>query len=218
MIAYKYKNNVYLNITNRCTMKCPYCIKTGWKYKFRGCNLKLKKEPTYEQVLGSLRRAFRNSKIPRPAVAGAPPPFLKGEIPKKAGEVVFCGYGEPLLRLDLIKRVALYLKRNLYNVRINTNGHGNLIHKRNIIPELVGLIDCLYVSINAENAKKYFQIHKPVFGRKTFKSVLSFVLECKKYLPRVVVTAVEIPGVDVKKIELIAKKLDVGFLRRPYLT
>ena len=178
-------------------MRCFYCIRDKWSYQFRGNNLRLKKEPSYEQIIKPLKSALVKN--------------------KDVKEVVFCGYGEPMLRIGILRRVAQYLKQNCYNVRINTNGHGNLIHKRNVLPELKGLIDSIYVSLNAENEKKYFEMNRPRFGIGTFKAVLNFIKLCRKYAPDVAVTTVKAPGVDLVKCKKIARSFGVKFIMRPYL-
>ncbi|MFN3966486.1 MAG: TatD family nuclease-associated radical SAM protein [Endomicrobiia bacterium] len=193
-IVYKYKNNLYINITNRCTMHCSYCIKYKWKWKFRGYNLKLNREPTYREIISAINRNLRGVK-----------------------EYVFCGYGEPTIRFELLKKVAGYLKRKNKIVRINTNGHGNLINKRNICPEMKGLIDKISISLNADTPEKYFVLHRPKFGQKTFNSVLSFIKECKKYIPEVIMTTINLPDIDIRKCQKIAEKLKVKFVVRPYL-
>ena len=111
-ITYTYNNNLYLNITNRCTAACTFCIKNKWAGKFRGSDLQLKSEPAAEEVIKAI-----------------------GD-PKKYGEVIFCGYGEPLLRLDALKEIAAWVKKNGGKVRLNTSGHANLEYGRNIVPEL----------------------------------------------------------------------------------
>jgi len=193
-IVYRYKNNLYINITNRCTMRCNYCIKYKWKWKFRGYYLKLKKEPGYREIISAINKNLNDIK-----------------------EYVFCGYGEPTIRFELLKKIARYLKKKNKIVRINTNGHGNLINKRNICPEMKGMIDKISISLNAENPQKYFLLHRPKFGIKTFNSVLNFIKECKKHIPEVVITAVNLPNVDIKKCKKIAEKLGVKFVVRPYL-
>ncbi|MFH2070931.1 MAG: TatD family nuclease-associated radical SAM protein [Elusimicrobiota bacterium] len=193
-ICYKYKNNLYLNITNRCTMRCPYCIKYRWRWKYRGYNLRLKNEPAAEEIIRAIDSRLKGIK-----------------------EAVFCGYGEPTLRLDVIKTVAAHLKKSSVFVRINTNGHGDMINGRNICPELKGIVDRVSISLNVCNARDYYEMHKPVFGMKTFKGVIEFVKECRKYVPEVVITTVRLPGVDIKKCREIARAMGAGFSARKYL-
>ncbi|MGE4358175.1 MAG: TatD family hydrolase, partial [Candidatus Omnitrophota bacterium] len=159
-IAYPIRNSLYLNITNRCTNNCSFCVRFYTDY-VKGHNLRLKNEPSFEEIIKELEEADF----------------------KKYREVVFCGYGEPLLRLDIVKRVAKYLKeRNNIHIRLNTNGQGNLIYKRNIVPELKGLIDEVSVSLNADNEENYAKICKSEFKENTFNQVKLFILECKKYI------------------------------------
>jgi TatD DNase family protein len=130
--------------------------------------------------------------------------------------VVFCGFGEPLIRLDLVKEIAKGLKSRGMTVRIDTNGHGNLIHKRNILPELKGLVDSMSISLNAENEEKYFNICHPSFGKETYLKVIEFIKEAKKYIPEVNVSVVGLPGVDIEKCKSIARELGAGFRLREY--
>jgi len=192
-IVYKYHNNLYVNLTNRCTNACPYCIKFKWKGKFRGSDLFLKAEPSAGEIIKAIRD------------------------PKAYGEIVFCGYGEPLLKLEEIKEVSKWVKENGGKTRINTSGQANLYYKRNIVPELKGLIDAISVSLNGIDAENYNKLNKSKYGKNAFEGILDFTRECKKYIPDVTITAVELPGLDLNKVKEIADGLGVGFRPRPYL-
>jgi TatD DNase family protein len=185
VIAYKIRDRLYLNITNRCTNKCSFCIRFHTDY-VKGHNLRLEHEPSEDDV--------------------------KKEIgdPSQYKEVVFCGYGEPLLRLDLVKGVATWIKQNNGKVRINTNGHGNLIHGRNILPELKGIVDSISISLDAHDEETYNRICRPAF-QNAFGEVLNFIKEAKKFIPEVRVTVVTLEGIDVEKCRKIAEDLGVGF-------
>ena len=64
-------------------------------------------------------------------------------------EVVFCGFGEPTERFDVLIKVAEYVKKTYgKKTRINTNGVGNLVNGRDIVPEMEGLIDTISISLN----------------------------------------------------------------------
>jgi TatD DNase family protein len=127
-------------------------------------------------------------------------------------EVVFCGYGEPTLRLSVIKEVARAVKERGGRVRLNTNGHGNLIHQRNILPELSGLVDAVSVSLNAESTETYLAVCRPAYGLMTYEAVLTFIEEAKRYIPDVTVTVVRLPAIDVVACERIAcEELGVKF-------
>lgn len=202
-IVYPYKNNLYINLTNRCTAECVYCIKRSWQGLFRGHSLHITQEPGTQEVLDAINKYPRGT--------------LK--------EFVFCGYGEPFIRIEVLKEIAKYLKEQGYQVRVNTSGHANLIHKRNIVPELKNLVDSISVSLNAENPEQYAALHKPVFGIQTFDAILDFIRECKKIIPQVILTTIELPenfrpgmsGINVEQCRAIARELGVEFRVRPYL-
>ena len=190
-ITYPIRNSLYLNITNRCTAACTFCVRYHTDF-VKGHNLRLREEPTAEQVIAQI-----------------------GD-PKRYAEIVFCGYGEPLLRLDVVKAVAAEVKRRGGRVRIDTNGHANLIYKRNVLPELAGLVDAVSVSLNAENAELYHKITQPQFGIGTYEAVKDFIREAKKHIPDVTATVVSLPVVDVDACRKIANELGAKFRVREY--
>ena len=191
MIAYPIRSSLYLNITNRCTAACTFCIRYHTDF-VKGHNLRLNEEPSAAQVIAAV-----------------------GD-PARYDEVVFCGYGEPLLRLDVVKAVATEVKRRGGKIRIDTNGHGNLIHQRNILPELAGLVDAMSVSLNAQNAELYEKLTQSKFGAGTYVAVKEFISEAKKYIPDVAVTVVTAPGVDVQACRKTADELGVRLRVREY--
>lgn len=182
-IAYKIRDTLYLNITNRCTNKCSFCVKFHSDY-VKGHKLKLDHEPTEEEIM----KAIGN--------------------PSDYKEVVFCGYGEPLYRLEVVKKIAGWIKEHNGQVRINTNGHANLIHKRNITPELKGIVDRLSVSLDAHDQETYNRICRPVY-KNSFNDVIDFIRKAKEAIPEVQATVVEIEGVDIEKCRQITDILGV---------
>jgi TatD DNase family protein len=182
-IAYKIRDSLYLNITNRCTNKCSFCIRYQSDF-VKGHNLRLETEPTEKELKDAI-----------------------GD-PTKYSEVVFCGYGEPTLRLDIVKSVAAWIKEQGGVVRVNTNGQGNLINKRNILPELRGIVDVVSVSLNAQDAESYNRICRPVINN-AFDEIVHFIREAKTYIPDVQVTVVEMEGVDLGKCRQLADELGV---------
>ena len=136
--------------------------------------------------------------------------------PSAYDEVVFCGYGEPLLRLDLVKDVARFLKQSNITVRINTDGQANLVHGRNILPELAGLVDSISVSLNAPDAATYQTVCRSEFGEKGYDALKSFLSEAKQYIPSVTATAVTLPGIDIDACRKVAEELQVEFRERIY--
>ncbi|MBI5407955.1 MAG: YchF/TatD family DNA exonuclease [Nitrospirae bacterium] len=189
-IAYKIRDSLYLNITNRCTNKCGFCVKSRTSY-IKGHNLRLEKEPTALQVI----KAIGN--------------------PGAYKEIVFCGIGEPTLRLDVVKKVSAWIKQKGGSVRINTNGQGNLIHGKNILFELQGIVDSISVSLDAEDEKKYDKICRPSI-KGAFKGVISFIKEAVKVIPEVKVTVVDIPGIDINKCRKLAEELGVELRVREF--
>lgn len=182
-IAYRIRDSLYLNITNRCTNTCTFCVKFRSDF-VKGHLLRLDREPSEEEI--------------RNAVGD----------PKKFSEIVFCGYGEPLQRLDTVKNVSRWVKDQGGHVRINTNGHANLIHKKNILPELAGIVDSISVSLDAHNEETYNEICKPMYQH-AYPSILEFIREARKVIPDVQVTVVAIAGVDMEACRRIAEELGV---------
>jgi len=190
-ITYPIRSSLYLNITNRCSAACTFCVRYHTDF-VKGHNLRLAEEPSADALIKEI-----------------------GD-PKRYAEVVFCGYGEPLLRLDVVKAVATEVKKRGGRVRIDTNGHANLINKRNVLPELAGLVDAVSVSLNAQNAELYNRISQPSFGIDTYEAVKVFIGEAKKYIPDVTATVVTLPEVDVDACRKIAEGLGAKFRVREY--
>jgi TatD DNase family protein len=190
-IAYRIRSSLYLNITNRCTNRCSFCAKFS-DFTVKGHHLLLDHEPTVAEVL---------------AAVGSSP---------DCSEVVFCGYGEPLLRLDLIKQVATELKRRGLQTRINTDGQANLVYGRNILPELAGLIDTISVSLNAADGETYARLCNTPYGEAGFAGVCDFLREAKRHIPHVVASAVTVPGLDTAAVQRLAESLGVVYREREY--
>ena len=136
--------------------------------------------------------------------------------PLKYSEIVFCGYGEPTMRLDVMKDVARALKAKGAVLRLVTNGHGDLINSRPITGELSGLIDKVSVSLNAVTEEKYSEICSPKFGPGSFKSVVGFIKDCVGNKIDTEVTCLDLEGIDVKKCEELAKSVGAKFRLRRY--
>lgn len=192
-IAYRIGESLYLNITNACTLACRFCPKTRGDYVVKGHDLHLSHQPSFEEVVAAI------------------------DDPTVYKEVVFCGYGEPTLRLALLKRVAKWLKARGVRVRVNTDGLANLIHRRNVVPELHGLVDSVSVSLNAQNEALYNEHCQPSRPG-AYEACKAFIGEAVKYLPEVVVTALDgLLGVDVDECQRIAEsELGARFRRRVY--
>lgn len=190
-IAYKIRNSLYLNITNRCSNHCTFCPKFD-NFTVKGHNLMLSSEPSFEEVLAAI-----------------------GE-PENIDEVVFCGYGEPLIRLDLVKQLAAALKQRGYQIRINTDGQANLVHGRNILPELAGLVDSISVSLNAPDASTYRTLCNTPFLDAGFDGMCAFIREAVVHISQVTATAVTVPGVPIDSCRQLAESLGAQFRVREY--
>ncbi len=190
-IAYRIRNSLYLNITNRCSNHCTFCAKFD-EFTVKGHNLLLDHEPGIEEVLAAIGQ------------------------PEGVDEIVFCGFGESLLRLDLVKQVAAVLKQRGYKIRINSDGQANLAHGRNILPELAGLVDSISISLNAADAVTYGKLCNTPFGESGWQGVCDFLQEAPLYIPDVTATAVTIPGIDIEACRRVAEGLGVKFRVREY--
>ncbi|MGE4578907.1 MAG: TatD family hydrolase [Desulfuromonadales bacterium] len=190
-IAYRIRDALYLNITNRCTNRCAFCAKFR-DFTVKGHGLQLDHEPSAEEIIAAI---------------GDPAGY---------SEIVFCGYGEPLIRLETVKEVAAWLKARGAKVRINTDGQANLVHGRNILPELKGLVDAISVSLNAADAETYQRICHSQFGLPAYEGVKAFLHEALAHIPSVTASAVAMPGIDMEACADVARDLGVEFRARPY--
>ena len=190
-ITYEIENSLYLNITNRCTNHCTFCVRNNSDGVVNGLNLWLEREPTVDEVLEDI------SKL---------------EI-SKYKEFVFCGYGEPMMRTSDLIEICKKLKAS-YNmpIRINTNGQANLINGYNITPLLKGLVDTISISLNAKDKQEYQALCLSDFGETVFEGILDFTSKCQKYIPHVVLSVVDlISAEDIQMCKQIAEGIGVDF-------
>lgn len=189
--TYQIGESLYINVTNRCNADCVFCDRKG-EAMIKGYNLKMKKseEPEAQVYIDEI-----------------------GD-PKKYKEIVFCGYGEPTIRFDVIKDVAKYVKDNGGKTRINTDGHGNYINKRDITPELDGLIDSVSISLNSVNADQYAKLMRvdPLMHAE----MIDFAKKAKKHT-RVVMSIVGLNEVDSEETKkFVTEEIGVEFREREY--
>lgn len=183
---------LYVNVTNRCNADCVFCGRIDFPF-IAGYNLGMDKndEPDVQQYINAIG------------------------VPVKYSEIVFCGYGEPTIRWDVIKTVAGFVKENGGKTRINTNGHGNVINHRDITPEMKGLIDTVSISLNSTDAKSYAELMR--VDEKMYYEMLEFARKAKEFVPNVVMSVVGIPEVDIEKARTIAEdQVGVSFRVRTY--
>ena len=198
-ITYQVKNAVYVNLTNRCPCNCTFCLRHNGPGVFGSGPLWLEREPTLEETIESLGQwdftRFR--------------------------EVVFCGYGEPTERLDVLLAAAAHLKERdpALRVRVNTNGLSDLINGKPTAPLFVGKVDCLSISLNTDDPAEYLSVCRPKFGEAAYPAMLKFTQEAATLLPSVVMTVVGEPVTSLEKQErcrAIATRLGARLRVRPY--
>lgn len=183
-ITYETGSGLYVNTTNRCTNNCDFCVRST-EDGYYG-DLWLDHEPSVEEIIADIKKRDLS----------------------KYTEVVFCGYGEPTMRLDDILEVARYIKENTkLPVRLNTNGLANLYFEEDITPKLEGCIDVISISLNTANSDSYVKICHPVFGDKAYEGLLDFAAKATKYVPEVVLSVVE-KTISDEDIEICRKLAD----------
>jgi len=190
-VAYKIRNSLYLNITNRCGNDCTFCMRQ-WQDYHAGHFLKLKSEPSAAQVIAAI-----------------------GD-PTEYDEVVFCGFGEPTENLPVLIEVGKWLKLKGAAVRLDTNGQGDLINRIDVVKAISGIVDKVSVSLNAVDAETYVGLCRPRHGVAAYDSVVNFIRRAAKALPEVEVTAVEVPGVDVEACRRMAEETGAKFRKRKF--
>ena len=189
--------SIYVNLTNNCPCTCTFCIRSSDKIK-EFDDLWLKVEPTVQEVINEIEKHDLS----------------------KYKEVIFCGYGEPLTRLEEILEISNYLKgkREDIDIRINTNGLGDLINKKEVAPLLSKTIDSVSISLNASNAEEYLKITKSKFGIESYEALLKFAVSCQKYLKDVRLTVVDIIGEsEIKKCREICEKHNLNLKVRKFI-
>ena len=198
-IAYWLDNSLYLNITNKCSNNCWFCFR-NFKQGVGGFNLKLEREPTTAEVKAELETAL---------------PL------ERWGEVVFCGFGEPTARLDVLLDIARWLRKRCGEsvpIRVDTNGHGYTLNKgRGVAKELRAAgVSRVSVSLNGHDEASYAENCRPACGG-GFAVVLEFVKKAKMAGLDVEVSAVRMPEVDMEKVGAVAESLGVPLRVREYI-
>ena len=189
-ISYQIEDRLYLSITDRCTLECAFCPKTRDLYQVKGYDLRMEHRPDVAEIVASI-----------------------GD-PTRYSEVVFCGYGEPTLRLNVLLEVARYIKSKGGRVRVVTDGLANLVHDHNVLEDMVGLVDALSVSMNAQNEAVYEEICRPNLPG-SFDAMLEFLCQAPRFVPDVTATAVAgVNGVEPEACQRLARHCGVKFRPR----
>ena len=187
-ISYEVGNNLYLNLTNKCPCNCTFCIRNHADGAYGSDPLWLEHEPSWDEIIMDLR---------------------KRDL-KKYREIVFCGYGEPTERLDMILETAAYLRsrEGCPKLRLNTNGLGDLIHGRSIAKELCYELDTVSISLNAPTEKDYMAVTRPKFDN-AFEALQKFTKDCVKIgRAEIIMSVVDvIPPEQIEASRQLAEKL-----------
>jgi len=187
---------LYVNLTNKCTNACVFCIRNTVD-NIKGKNMWLENEDfKAKDVIAQL---------------------LKFNTPQ---EVVFCGYGEPFMRLDVLKGVCAYLRYKNVKIRVNTNGIGNVVNNRNILPEIVDLVDEISISLNAPTEEQYNKISKPIY-KDAYNEMLDFAKKCVENDIKTTLTVVdEHPDykIDIQACKKIVDEIGADFRVRKWIS
>ena len=189
-ISYTIGDRLYLNITDRCTLACAFCPKHQGSHRVHDYDLTLDHRPAQAEIIAAI-----------------------GD-PRRYAEVVFCGFGEPTLRLKVLLETARQIKAAGGRVRVNTDGLANLVHKRNVLPDLAACVDALSISMNAQDTEVYgVHCHPALPG--SFDAMLDFIALAPRYIGDVTATAIAgLEGVDIAACRALAEQRGVKFRRR----
>ena len=197
-VTYIVDGALYINVTNRCTNNCDFCIRKNGDGAYGSDSLWLLREPTEEEILSSVFSHDLST----------------------FSEIVFCGYGEPSIRIDTVISVAKKIKEKYpISVRINTNGHSSLYHGYNTAPQYQGAFDSVSISLNTPSSERYNKICHPDFYD-SHEAMLSFAAEVKKYVPTVILSVVKdfLTADELTECQKIADSLGVRLKVRDYIS
>lgn len=194
-ILYTYKEQVYVNLTNKCDCACRFCIRSHQDSVGDADTLWHQTDPTAEEVCAAIDAYDFTGKK----------------------ELVYCGYGEPTCALENLLESAKYAKEKYgLKIRVNTNGLGNLYHKRDIIPELAEVVDSVSISLNAPTKERYMDVTRPQFEN-AFEGMLAFAKECGEQIPNVKMSVVDVLSEeDIEASRKLAESLGVELRVRKY--
>ena len=198
-VTYEVDGGLYVNITNRCSNRCEFCIRNNGDTAYGSEPLWLVREPTVEEISESV---------------------FSRDL-KKYREIVFCGYGEPTYRLHDAVTVAKRIKEKYPDIpiRINTNGHSDLIHGCDTAPMYEGAFDTVSISLNTPNAERYVEICHPVYQKSAFEALVKFAKNVNKYVQNTCFSIVRqtLTEEEICECEKIAESVGVKLRIRDYI-
>lgn len=199
-VTYTVGDGLYINLTNKCSNRCSFCIRNNGDGAYGSDSLWLEREPTENEILDSV--FSHNLSL--------------------FSEIVFCGYGEPSYRLDTARSIALEIKRRnpKIKIRINTNGHSSLILGYDSAPLYEGAFDSVSISLNTSNAKKYQDVCHSVYGEKAFEEILKFAQNVKNYVQNVKFSIVRqtLTEEEIEECKKISERCGVELKIRELIT
>jgi len=199
-ITYEVDNGLYINVTNRCTNRCEFCIRNNGDGAYGSDSLWLEREPTVDEVLSDV--------------------FSRDLT--KYSELVFCGYGEPTVRLNDIREIALGIKKRYpsIKIRVNTNGHSDLILGTDTAPLYKDAFDVVSISLNTPNADKYVEMCHPVYHKAAFDALLTFAKNVNNYVQKTLLSVVRqtLTDRELEECYKIAADLGVTLKVRDYIS
>ena len=196
-ILYQIHNNLYVNITNKCSSACVFCLRQTRDKMGGSGSLWLAHEPGLEEIKNAFRQMDMN----------------------QFNEIVFCGFGEPTERLDVLLESAKFVKKEYHKkIRINTNGQGDLINEKSIAPLFEGVFDTVSISLNTPDENKYNELVRSRYGDQAYSAMISFVKQVRNYVPNVILSTVETTITKEEEVlcEEICKTLNVTYKIRPF--
>ena len=188
-IFYPIGESLYVNLTNKCPCRCVFCVREEHETVGNNNSLWLDHDPSMEEIKADLER------------------FNLADYK----EIVFCGFGEPMMRMDDLIETAKYIKsKKDIKTRINTNGLGDLIHEKNTAECIKDCIDSVSISLNAPDKESYCRVTRPKFGEKSFDAMLKFAEECRDCGINIAFSVVdEITPEEIEKSRELAESLGV---------
>ena len=188
-IVYTFENQVYLNITNACPCRCKFCIRNNGDSVGEATTLWFDHNPSIDEIKNEID---------------------KFDFSKYNNSIIICGYGEPTCALDNMIEACKHLKSKGISIRLNTNGHGNLINGEDITLKLKGIVDKVNVSLNAPDSDEYIDVCRPVFGEDAYEGLIDFAKRCKSQGIDVVFSVVDCIGEKkVNKCKKLAKEVGI---------
>ncbi len=197
VILYEVHDNLYVNLTNKCPCACTFCLRQNRDEMNHSGSLWLEREPALDEVKAE---------------------FEKFDM-SKYREVVFCGFGEPTERLDVLLDAAAFVKEKYgKTIRVNTNGLGDLINGKNTAPMYEGKVDIVSISLNTPNPERYLELTRSKFGIGSHAAMITFAKNVKRYVKQVIMTTVgtTLTAEEEDECRRICEKIGATYRIRPF--